>query len=198
MDGVGGEYVRHIGDSARHLLDLMSDILDAARLGNRSLPIEEAPVDLSALLRCSAEMVRPRAGKADIGIELDVEPGLRLMGDERRIRQTVVNILVNAVKFSHPGAHVRLAAYREFSGGLVVEICDSGIGIPEDEIERVTLPFAQVRHPSRPRQDGAGLGLTLAKAFMELHQGSLRIDSILDRGTTVTLRFPPERTVAAA
>jgi signal transduction histidine kinase len=190
-----GQYVRHINDSANHLLDLINDILDVSRIENDSLRIDEAAVDLEELLKGCVDMVRVRAAKSLVGIDLEVDPGLGLMGDERRIKQTVINILANAVKFSRTGTRIRVAAYRDFDGSVLVEVSDSGIGIPEEQIQRVVLPFVQVDSSMSRKHDGAGLGLTLAKAFMELHQGTLRIDSILERGTTVTLCYPASRAI---
>jgi signal transduction histidine kinase len=191
-----GQYVRHINDSASHLLELINDILDVSRIENDSLRIDEGPVDLEALLRGCVEMVRVRAAKSLVGVDLEVDRGLGLTGDERRIKQTVINILANAVKFSRTGTRIRVAAYRDFDGSVLIEVSDSGIGIPQEQLERVVLPFVQVDSSTSRRHDGAGLGLTLAKALMELHQGSLKIDSILERGTTVTLCYPAARAVA--
>jgi two-component system, cell cycle sensor histidine kinase PleC len=192
-----GQYVRHINDSASHLLELINDILDVSRIENESLRLDEAPVALHQVLRSCVEMVRVRAAKSLVGIDMEVDQDLTLMGDERRIKQTVINVLANAVKFSRTGTRIRVAAYRDFDGSVVVEVSDSGIGIPDEQLARVVLPFVQVDSALSRKHDGAGLGLTLAKAFTELHQGSLKIDSILDRGTTVTLCYPASRSVAS-
>jgi signal transduction histidine kinase len=192
-----GEYAQHINDSASHLLELINDILDVSRIENESLQIDEEPLDLGPLLRSCVEMVRVRAAKNLVGIDLEVDAGLGLVGDERRVKQTVINVLANAVKFSRTGTRIRVGAYRDFDGSVVIDIADSGIGIPEDQLARVVLPFVQVDSTLSRKHNGAGLGLTLAKALMELHQGSLRIDSIIDRGTTVTLVYPPTRSVTA-
>ncbi|MGH6929639.1 MAG: sensor histidine kinase, partial [Dongiaceae bacterium] len=120
----------------------------------------------------------------------------RIRGDALRLKQVVVNLLSNAVKFTPAGGRVTIAAAVEGSGDLALQVCDTGIGISADQIAKVVLPFYQVRE-SGLRRGGTGLGLSLAKALVELHGGSLDLASRLGAGTTATIRLPSERLVRA-
>jgi signal transduction histidine kinase len=121
-------------------------------------------------------------------------PPARIMGDARLLRQVVLNVLSNAVKFTTAGGTVRVAL-AQTEPGLVIRVADTGIGIAEDEIPRIIRPFYQVDAKLARRYEGTGLGLTLACAYMQLHQGETIIESVLGAGTTVSLMFPISRIV---
>jgi signal transduction histidine kinase len=116
-----------------------------------------------------------------------------LHGDERLVKQTLINLLSNAVKFTQNGGTVRLQATAAAGGGLTVSVTDTGIGMREEDIPRALAPFGQVDSSLAREYEGTGLGLPLAKSFVELHGGSLEIESRPGIGTTVIVRFPAER-----
>jgi two-component system, cell cycle sensor histidine kinase PleC len=119
-----------------------------------------------------------------------------LRGDPRLIRQAIINVLANAIKFTPEGGTISVAVAR-VDFGLVVRITDTGIGIPADEIPRVLRPFYQVDSQLSRRYEGTGLGLALVNAYLELHQGKLVIESVVGKGTTVSLLFPATRIIEA-
>ncbi len=113
-----------------------------------------------------------------------------------RLKQILLNLLGNAVKFTPPGGNVKVAARICESGRYTIEVSDNGVGIAEDDIPKVLEPFGQARDVHTRDHEGTGLGLYLAKSFTEMHGGTLDIVSGLGKGTTVTLRFPKERTLS--
>ena len=121
----------------------------------------------------------------------------KLLADKRLIKQILVNLLTNAIKFTPDDGNVGVAAVTDDDGRIVISVVDSGIGIAEDDIPRALEPFGQVRRRTDLTHGGTGLGLPLSKKFTELHGGTLRIESEPDEGTTVIVTFPPERTISA-
>ncbi len=190
------EYARLIHDRGRHLLDLISDILDIARLETAAVPLRETEVDLAAVLREVAGKEGPApAGDGAPQIRIDVPDTLpELYADPRAVRRIFAALVSNAVKFSPQGGTITIRADRE-DGAIRVVVSDEGIGMTADDIAKILAPFAQVDSDLNRRYEGAGLGLTLARAFLEAHGGTLAIESAPGKGTTVTVRFPPERTV---
>ncbi len=190
------EYSRYISGSGQHLLELINDILDLSRVeAGAVLPNEETFDVRDSLIAC-LEMIagQDRQGEETFSIETpgNLPP---LQGDPRMFRQIVVNLLSNAVKFTPPVGRITVSAKLDELGGLVVKVADSGCGIPKADIDRVLAPFTQVRSSSQLAHDGAGLGLSIAKKLMELHGGRVHIESEVGKGTTVSLIFPPERTI---
>ena len=122
-------------------------------------------------------------------------PQLRL--DQRLIKQSLINLLSNAIKFSPEGGRVAVQAARGPDGAVLLSVADSGIGIAEDDIPSVLQPFSQVENAFSRSHEGTGLGLPLAKSFIEAHGGRLEIDSTVGHGTRVTLHIPAERVIAA-
>jgi signal transduction histidine kinase len=122
---------------------------------------------------------------------------LRLFAVKRMVRQIVINLVGNAIKFTPQDGHVVLRGAVEADGGYALEIEDNGVGMSESEIVNALTPFGQNRPKMAMRQEGTGLGLPLAKAMIELHGGSLRVDSRPHHGTRITLRFPPGRLASA-
>jgi signal transduction histidine kinase len=116
-------------------------------------------------------------------------------GDERRLRQILLNLLSNAVKFTPAEREVRVLVRTSDAGGVQIDVEDTGIGIPPDQINRVMEPFYQVGGSLARTQEGTGLGLPIAKSLAELHGGALRLESAVGYGTTVRLTLPPERNV---
>jgi PAS domain S-box-containing protein len=191
------EYAHDINESGRHLLQLITDILDVAHLDVGRVMLRETEVDIAAVLRSSMLMVRERAEAGAVTIVADPSPNLPLLwADERRIKQMLVNVLGNAVKFTPAGGHVTISASQSTDGSLEVVISDTGIGIAPEDIAKVMATFSQVDSGMNRRYEGSGLGLPLTHRLMVLHGGSIGLESRLGSGTDVTLRFPKERVVA--
>ena len=191
------EYAGYITTSGHHLLNIINDLLDLSKIEAGVMNLEESELDLgSAVVEVSA-MLQDLAAKN--GNHLDAhldggEGGLRLKGDRLRIKQVLLNVASNALKFTSDGK-VLIEAINP-GDGVILRISDTGIGMSERDISIALSPFGQVDgHHLNKRFDGTGLGLPLAEQLMEMHGGKLEIDSEPGKGTTVTLRFPAARTV---
>jgi PAS domain S-box-containing protein len=188
-------YVGDIHDSARHLLGLINDILDVAKIEAGRVELSEATTQVKSLFDAVARLIRERTVRAEVRLEMAVQPDLPpLVADERKLKQILINLLSNAVKFTPAGGAIRMAAVRDAaSGDLVITVADTGIGIAPADIHRVMEPFGQVDNPINRRFRGTGLGLPLTKGLVELHGGSFNLESTPGVGTTVTIRLPAER-----
>jgi len=181
--------------SGIHLLDLISQILDLSKVeaGRMELDVSEFAPDLVAA-GCR-RFLEGSAAKVGVALEVDFPPSLpALMADEIKFKQVLLNLASNAIKFTPKGGKVRVSARADVHG-LIVTVSDTGVGMHADDIPRALQPFQQVCPDKTRTKQGTGLGLPLAKAFVELHGGSLAIESEPERGTTVTVVFPPERVV---
>ncbi len=139
--------------------------------------------------------VRPQADGAGQNLAVEMAKGLpQLYADQQYFKQILINLLSNAVKFTPRGGTVTLSGTVASDGWLSVSVSDTGIGIAEEDIWKALVPFAQVSSDLSRKYEGTGLGLPLSKGFVEMHGGTLKIDSEPGRGTTVTVRFPPDRT----
>ena len=187
------EYAGDITDSGKHLLEVINEILDMAKIESGEFQLEEDVVKLADLVERCLRLARGAPGAARLGFEKTIPEELpQLRGDPRLIRQAIINVLANAVKFTPEGGTIGVAVAK-VDFGLVVRINDTGIGIPADEIPRVLQPFYQVDSQLSRRYEGTGLGLALVNAYLELHQGKLVIESVVGKGTTVSLFFPATR-----
>jgi PleD family two-component response regulator/anti-sigma regulatory factor (Ser/Thr protein kinase) len=192
------DYAKIIGDSGSHLLTIINDILELAKSEVQGLKLVEEDADIPQIVSFSSCIVGEMARKADIRCSVAVEDGLpRFRGDGKKLQQILINLLSNAIKFTPGGGKVNLTAGRAPSGGLVFRVADTGIGIAPDEMAVAMMPFGQIDSTLSRKYDGAGLGLPLTKRLVDLHGGALEVDSEPGVGTTVTLRFPPERFGAA-
>jgi signal transduction histidine kinase len=199
MPAVHQEYVRDIRDSGAHLLEVINDILDTARIEAGRFALDEQRVALGEVVAASLLFARERAGTA--GIELCVEAGMRdivLHADARALRQMLINLLSNAVKFTGRGGRVAVAWRLGTTGDLLLAVADTGIGIAPDDVARVLEPFGQVDSGLARRHEGTGLGLPLVRSLAELHGGGIVLDSAPGVGTTVTIRLPASRVLAPA
>ena len=192
-------YMRDINVSGRHLLGLVTGLLDLARIETGRVELREEKVDLDELLSgCLSEM-EARLKKAGIAVERELRPGLPpLKADPKRLRQILMSLLTNAVSYTPEGGSLRVIAWCRPADGYVIQVSDTGIGIRLEDIPAALAPFGQVKGHEHAARKGAGLGLTLAKALTELHAGSLDLQSEPGKGTTATLRFPAERIVSIA
>ena len=192
------EYAGDIHESGLHLLDLINDILDLSKIESGSdQPVEE-DVDIARIVASVATLVGGRAETGDVRLELELAdelPAIRI--DPRKLKQILVNLVVNGIKFTAPGGRVSLKAWFRRQSGFVFQIADTGIGIAPADIPKALTPFGQV--DSRPNQkyQGTGLGLPLTKRLVEMQAGSLDLASEVGVGTTVTVRYPTDRMVPA-
>jgi signal transduction histidine kinase len=192
------EYTRAIRDSGSHLLSLINDVLEFSRSSAGKLALCEEEFPPADVIDEAVRNVVPQAKAAKVDLSIDAAlGGVRLRGDRRRVRQVLINLLANAVKFTRPGGLVTVHSRRE-ADGLAIVVSDTGIGIVEEDIPKALEQFGQVECSLARKYDGAGLGLPLAKQLMELHDGVLRIESTVDVGTIVTVTFPAERVVSEA
>ncbi len=189
-------YAADIFNSGAHLLQLINDILDLCKSDARQLTLNDDVVDLNEIATFSTRFVEPQAARAKVRLTVDTMACLpHLRADPRRLRQIVINLVSNAVKFTPEGGKVRVSAARR-DGGLAVVVCDTGIGIAPGDIETALARFGQIDSKLSRKYDGTGLGLPITKELVELHGGTLAIESAVGVGTTVTVWFPPERVLS--
>jgi len=190
-------YARHAGDiheSGQHLLELVNDLLDMARLDQRAYRMDEERLYLGEIAQAAGRVVRKMAADKGVAVSVPGRGELSVVrGDQRAIRQVLINLLTNAVKFTPAGGEVRLWGTSD-ADEVVLAVTDTGVGIAPEDIERVLRPFerADERH-ARQRQSGTGLGLGISRGLMELHGGGLTIESTPGAGTTVRAHFPASR-----
>jgi two-component system, cell cycle sensor histidine kinase PleC len=188
------EYVADINASGLHLLAIINDILDLAKAEAGKLELREDVFDLVSCLQGCMQMCAGRADEGSVALELvAAEPEMEIHADERLIRQLALNLISNAVKFTPPGGRVDIRAQLNQRRDIVVEVTDTGIGIPPEHLERVLRPFEQVERALSRRHGGTGLGLPFAKKIAELHGGALTLESQVDSGTHVTVQLPALR-----
>ena len=190
------EYAIDINDSGLHLLALINDILDLSKIEAAKTDLCEENLYIPDLIRSVRTLVTGWQEKK--GIELNIDTAERLpmlRADGRRLKQILVNILSNAIKFTESGGRVTWTTWYGAEGGFVFQITDTGIGIALDDIPKALSTFGQVDSALNRQYEGTGLGLSLTKALIELHGGCLDLQSELGVGTTVTVRFPVTRVV---
>ncbi len=187
------KYVEYAGDilaSASHLLDIITDILEMARMEAGQIEFKPAPLDIGSVIEGSMRLLHQRISHSGLVLSTKIAPKLpKILGDERRLKQVMINLLGNAIKFTPRGGQIVVEAKTVLDGRLMLRVIDSGIGIAEKDIQRALAPFTQVDSVASRRYQGSGLGLPLAKSLVELHGGNLELSSILGKGTTVTLHF---------
>ena len=192
------EYCNDIHNSGVHLLNLINEILDLSRIEAGRLELNEEPVSLLAVVEDCNHLLTLRAKNRGISVHEVFEPNLpRLWADERAIRQICLNLLSNAIKFTPQGGEIWLKVGWTASGGQYMSVKDTGSGIAEEEIPIVLASFGQGSNSIKSAEQGAGLGLPIAKSLVDLHGGSFSLKSKLRIGTEVTATFPPERVVSA-
>jgi len=184
------DYLSDIHSSGRHLLALINDILDLSKIEAGRMELEPSDFDVPTALQNAMTLVRERAQRHGIALSLDIDRAVReLRADERKFKQILVNLLSNAVKFTPDGGQVALRA-RLVERGLEVSVSDTGIGIAPEDQEKVFEEFRQVGGDYKTKQEGTGLGLALARRFVELHGGVISVQSELGKGATFTFTIP--------
>ncbi|WP_119422855.1 ATP-binding response regulator [Desertibaculum subflavum] len=187
-------YIKDVHESGQHLLALINDILDLSKAEAGKLELSEHVVDLRQALGAVCRLVNHRVAEGnlalDIGIAADLPP---LRADERKLKQVLLNLLSNAVKFTADGGRIQVIVALDEAGRCRVTVSDTGIGIAAEHLEKVFEPFSQVDSSLSRQHAGTGLGLPLVKALMELHGGTVALESRLGEGTSVTVAFPADR-----
>jgi signal transduction histidine kinase len=191
------EYAGDIYNSGHHLLRLIIDILDTAKLDAGKFVLEEEIVDLAVLVDRSVAQLRLAIESKRLELELTIPDDLpRVRGDASRLNQVMVNLLSNAVKFTPEDGHIQASMACNAAGEMIFEVSDTGIGMSTDDIAIALEPFSQVENALTKNYEGTGLGLPLAQRLVELHGGIMEIESQRGCGTTVRVRLPAERTVS--
>ncbi len=192
------EYAGEIVTAGQHLLGLISDILDLSKIEAGRVELFEESIDVSETIRSCLVLMREKARSGSVTLEQDVPailPALR--ADDRMLKQILVNLLSNAVKFTPPGGTVAVKAWCHQRDGYVLQVSDTGIGMSLDDIPKAMTRFVQLEGQFNRKYEGTGLGLPLTKSLIELHGGSMDLQSELGVGTRITVRFPAERIVQA-
>ncbi|MFD2205531.1 sensor histidine kinase [Kiloniella antarctica] len=193
------EYCSDISQSGLHLLDIINDILDVSSIEARQIQLNETQLNFPEILNDAIQMIRLQAQEADVVIENEVENnGPALFADMRLVKQVIVNLLSNAVKFTPAKGTIRITKRFDHKGQFCLAVTDTGIGMDDDGVEVAFTPFGMVKSAYESNAKGTGLGLPLAKRMMELHGGTITIESQPKLGTRVTLVFPTERIVTSA
>ncbi len=184
------EYSRLIHESGAHLLELINSVLDMSKIEAGKFELSEELFDLEETAQSAVRFLRMPAERAHVALALNVAPGARLVyADRRAVKQILVNLLSNGVKYTPPGGEVRVAA-QVANGGIEITVTDTGTGISQADLERLGKPFEQVENAEVRAKEGTGLGLALVKSLSVLHGGDAQLASALGEGTTVTVRLP--------
>jgi two-component system cell cycle sensor histidine kinase PleC len=184
------DYARDILNSGQHLLALINDILDMSKIEAGKMTLSLEPVSLDELAEEAVRLVRTRAEAAGLELSLELPRLPDIEADYRAVKQVLLNLLSNAVKFTPRGGRIAVRAERHGADHVRVSVQDTGIGIAEEDLERLARPFEQIESQHAKTQQGTGLGLALSKALLELHAGRLEIVSAPGQGTTVSFILP--------
>jgi signal transduction histidine kinase len=195
------KYLRRANDSNERLIALVNDLLNVSRLEQGSLQLRSEPVNLAEVLQTLAVEFQPRAARYQqtVQVERDGAPqeDMEVHGDPVRLREVFLNLLDNAVKYTPENGHitVRLQATAQ---RVTVEVRDSGVGIPADKLPVLFQKFNRIQNPLSGREFGTGLGLYFARSVIELHHGTVEVESHLGEGTTFRVSLPRRYSAAAA
>jgi GAF domain-containing protein len=184
------EYLQDILSSGRHLLSLINDILDLSKIEAGRMELTTAKFNLPLALENALTLVKERAARHGIALAVDIDPALgEFVGDERKIKQILLNLLSNAVKFTPEGGRIGVRAALT-DGTVEIAVSDTGIGIAPKDQEAIFEEFRQVGSDEARKVGGTGLGLTLTKKFVEMHEGRIWVESQLGKGSTFTFTLP--------
>jgi two-component system cell cycle sensor histidine kinase PleC len=191
------EYCSDIHQSGQYLLEVINDILDMSKIEAGRIRLEKEEIALEAFLNDAMRVVATRADDRKLKLVADIKQGVRMRADHRLLKQIVLNLLSNSVKFTPRGGRV-IVRCRASDREVTIAIADTGIGIPRDALAKLGRPFEQVESQLTKSHQGSGLGLAIAKSLTELHGGTMRIRSQLGRGTIVLLRLPADNKIMEA
>ncbi|RIJ20532.1 PAS domain-containing protein [Henriciella barbarensis] len=190
------DYARDILTSGQHLLDMINDILDIAKIEAGKMTIDPKPIDLVDPVDAAVRMIRRKAEEKSVDLSLQAPDNLpEVDADHRAVRQMVLNLLSNAIKFTDEGGKV-IVAVQDKGDFVRVAVRDTGVGIPKEHLPRLAQPFEQVHETRERNYEGTGLGLALTKSFAEMHGGRLSIASEVGKGTMVSFYLPVSKTTA--
>jgi signal transduction histidine kinase len=189
------EYIQDIHESGKHLLSLINDILDLAKIEAGHRELDEQDLSPEDLIGQAVGFVQPQAAAARVSLRSEIRTHEFLKGDRRALVQLLTNLLSNAVKFSRPGEEIRIFARRSASGGMALGVEDRGPGMSAEGLKKALEPFGQARAMETVEGQGTGLGLPIVKALVEAHGGTFRLESELNKGTRAVADFPSERII---
>lgn len=190
------EYAKDIHDSGQHLLSLINDILDMSKMEAGKRELHDQIMDFNDVAQAALRLVAHRAKEGRVKLAVVIEPALpKIRAEEKAMKQVIVNLVSNAVKFTPEGGSVTMTAGLMPDGRVKIAIADTGIGIKAEDIATVLAPFGQIESALSRKHQGTGLGLPITKELIELHGGELKIDSTFGEGTTVWFTLPVERVI---
>jgi two-component system cell cycle sensor histidine kinase PleC len=182
------QYANDIHGSGNHLLDLISDILDMAKIEAGKMALQPRPLDPLSAIEEAVGLTRPRADEKNLQVIVDADGLPEIEADHRAVKQMLINLLSNAIKFTDQGAI--MVRGRPTPEGVAIRVVDTGCGIPADQLPRLARPFEQVETELARNHSGTGLGLALTKSLAEMHGGRLAIESEVGKGTIVSIFLP--------
>jgi PAS domain S-box-containing protein len=185
------EALNRMYTASQHLLELVNDILDLAKIEAGKMPVHVEPVDVAELIRELSQTVEPMVRRKDLDYIVDLAPGMPVLATDRtKVKQIILNLLSNAIKFTHRG-HIAVRAHPSSEeDGVLIEVEDTGIGIKEDDVSKIFEDFRQVDQSSTREYGGTGLGLSITKKLLHLLGGTIRVHSEVDHGSTFTVWLP--------
>ncbi len=191
-------YAEDILESGQHLLDMINDILDMAKIEAGKMQISRRPIDPSDAVDSAVRLIRRRASDKKVSLSFDPDDDLpEIQGDHLAIKQMTLNLISNAIKFTDEGGRIRVTVAHEASD-IVIRVADTGVGISAEDLPRLAQPFEQASSNDGRNVKGTGLGLALTKSFAEMHGGRFAIESVLGEGTTVSIYLPVPATETQA
>jgi signal transduction histidine kinase len=191
-------YAADILGSGRHLLGLIQTILDMARFEGGNVTLSDEPTSIRVVVRDTIRLLHERATDKQISLHVEVADDTLIRMDPVHLRQIVINLVSNAIKFSKPQGVIAIDSEKSPEGGITLRITDTGIGIPAEAIDKLFVPFSQVDSAYSRKHDGVGLGLSICRSIMKAYGGSISLQSAVGMGTMVTLQLPAGRIVPAA
>ena len=188
------DYVKYVSESGEHLLSLINDILDYAKAESGRDQLDEHTFPIEHLIKRALRLCLGRAQPDNISLEMmNVDERLSIKGDEKKLKQVLINLVGNSIKFSEKGSKVEVSAKQLPSGGVEIYVKDYGMGISSEDMEKVFEPFGQANTSLNRGIEGTGLGLPLSRSLTELHGGALHLESQPGVGTTAVVYLPPDR-----
>lgn len=193
------EYAEDIFMSGKHLMTIIDDLLEVSRIASGKVELTDTEIDMERMFAECLQIVRgyPKASKKVISASMRAGCP-NLIADKRAVKQILINLLSNAIKFTQEGGGIRLSAAPSIEGGLEIMVSDDGIGIPTEEMNRITEAFHQIDQPDHRQNAGTGLGLHIVQSLAQLHGAQIAVTSTVNSGTQVRVIFPPERNGRAA
>ena len=193
------DYAQDVHNSGQHLLDLINDILDLSKIDAGKVELREEQISVPGLIADSTSLVRERALKSGVGLEILPAPDLPLINaDKRLLKQILLNLLSNAVKFTPAGGRVTVKAALDGQKGIRITVADTGIGMSPDDVAKAMSPYGQIDSRMSRKHQGTGLGLPISRSLARMHGGELEVESKPGAGSSITLVLPPHCCVTRA